>query len=36
MTDAEYILFLSFFTTTYEQLAAKPGPRGEPFRLTEP
>ena len=34
MTDAEYTRFLaSLPPPTYEELAAKRGPRGEPFRL---
>ena len=29
----DYLRFLSQFKATYEQLKAKPGPQGEPFRL---
>jgi len=37
MTDAEYVRFLaSFAPPPREQLAAKRGPRGAPFRLHVP
>ena len=33
MSGEEYLRFLAQFTATYQQLKAKRGPRGEPFRL---